>query len=229
MKQKKLTIAIDGYSSCGKSTLAKALAEELDYIFIDTGAMYRGVTLYALKNGFIDEEGIAVDGLIDELSNIHLEFHLDAETKKPHLYLNNKNVEAEIRAHKISTHVSKIATIKQVRDKLVSQQRLMGIKGGVVMDGRDIGSVVFPNAELKLFLTASINIRTQRRFDELKSKGTEISFEEVHKNLKERDRIDSTRAESPLIQTDDAIVIDNSSMTPEEQLNFVLKLVEKSK
>lgn len=228
MKQKKLTIAIDGYSSCGKSTLAKALAEELDYIFIDTGAMYRGVTLYALKNGFIDEEGIAVDGLIDELSNIHLEFHLDTETKKPHLYLNHKNVEAEIRAHKISTHVSKIATIKQVREKLVSQQRLMGKQGGVVMDGRDVGSIIFPNAELKLFLTASIEIRTQRRFDELKSKGTEISFEEVQKNLTERDRIDSTRAEGPLIQTDDAIVIDNSNMTPEEQLAYVLKLVKKS-
>lgn len=224
-----MTIAIDGFSSCGKSTLAKALAEELDYIFIDTGAMYRGVTLYALKNGFIDEEGIAIDGLIDELPKIHLEFHLDPSSKKPFLYLNNMNVETEIRAPRISSHVSKIAAIRQVREKLVAQQRLMGIKGGVVMDGRDIGSVVFPDAELKLFLTATIEIRTQRRFDELKSKGVEITYKEVEQNLVERDRIDSTRVESPLTQTDDAIVIDNSAMTPEKQLMYVLQLVKKVK
>lgn len=225
MKQK-ITIAIDGFSSCGKSTLAKALAEKLDYVFIDTGAMYRAVTLYALRNGFIDEHGIATDDLLETLPSIEIEFELDSETKKPLLILNGRDVDAEIRSTKVAAHVSKIAIIKAVRDKLVAQQRLLGKKGGVVMDGRDIGSVVFPNAELKLFLTAQPLIRAQRRFDELNSKGIETTLEDVKHNLEERDRIDSTRRESPLIQTEDAIVIDNSNLSPTEQLELALSLAK---
>jgi len=225
MSNKKLTIAIDGFSSCGKSTLAKALAEKLSYIFIDTGAMYRGITLFALKNGFFDEEGLAIDGLIDELPNIKLDFRRNEQTNKPHLVLNGKDVESEIRTPRISSHVSEVAMVKAVREKLVAQQRIMGKKGGVVMDGRDIGSVVFPNAELKLFLTADPNIRAQRRYDELRSKGIETTFEEVKHNLIERDHIDSSRIESPLIQTEDAVVLDNSELTPDQQLAQVLKLV----
>lgn len=226
MKKDKLTIAIDGYSSCGKSTLAKALAEKLDYIFIDTGAMYRGVTLYALKNGFIDEDGVAVDDLVSALDDISLTFELTAEPGgKPILYLNGLNVEHEIRTPKVAAHVSKIAAIKNVRIKLVDEQRKLGKKGGVVMDGRDIGSVVFPKAELKLFITAQPAIRAQRRYDELIGNGIQTSLEEVAKNLAERDHIDSTRIESPLIQTDDAIVIDNSYLTPAEQVEQVLEMV----
>lgn len=227
MNKKKLTIAIDGFSSCGKSTLAKALAEKLNYIFIDTGAMYRGVTLHALRNGYYDDDGLAIDNLIDELPNIELSFQLNEVTNKPHLLLNHKDVEEQIRSPRISSHVSEVAAVKEVREKLVAQQRIMGKKGGVVMDGRDIGSVVFPNAELKLFLTADPTIRAQRRFDELHEKGISVTMEDVKKNLLERDHIDSTRIESPLIQTDDAIVVDNSFLNPEQQLSFVLEMVEK--
>lgn len=227
MKNKKLTIAIDGFSSCGKSTLAKALAEKLGYVFIDTGAMYRGVTLFALRNGFIDEHGIATDDLLEALPTIELAFELDKESRKPKLILNGRDVESEIRSTKVAAHVSKIALIKAVREKLVAQQRLLGERGGVVMDGRDIGSVVFPKAELKLFLTAQPLVRAQRRFDELTSKGIESTLEDVVHNLEERDRIDSTRIESPLIQTDDAIVIDNTDLSPDEQLKIVYKLAEK--
>jgi len=226
MKKDKLTIAIDGYSSCGKSTLAKALAEKLDYIFIDTGAMYRGVTLYALKNGFIDEDGVAVDDLVSALDDISLTFELNTDLGgKPILHLNGINVEHEIRIPKVAAHVSNVAAIKNVRLKLVEEQRKLGKKGGVVMDGRDIGSVVFPKAELKLFITAEPAIRAQRRYDELINNGIHTSLEEVAKNLAERDHIDSTRIESPLIQTEDAIVIDNSNLTPDEQLAQVLELV----
>lgn len=226
MKKDKLTIAIDGYSSCGKSTLAKALAEKLDYIFIDTGAMYRGVTLYALKNGFIDEDGVAVDDLISALDDISLTFELNPDPRgKPILHLNGINVEHEIRTPKVAAHVSKIAAVKNVRIKLVDEQRKLGKKGGVVMDGRDIGSVVFPKAELKLFITAQPAIRAQRRYDELIGNGIPTSLEEVAKNLAERDHIDSTRIESPLIQTDDAVVIDNSYLTPAEQVEQVLEMV----
>lgn len=224
MKNKKLTIAIDGFSSCGKSTLAKALAEKLDYVFIDSGAMYRAVTLFALRNGFVDEHGIATDDLLEALPSIEISFELNSDSKKPHLILNGRDVETEIRSTKVAAHVSKIAAIKAVREKLVAQQRALGKKGGVVMDGRDIGSVVFPNAELKLFLTAQAEIRAQRRFQELQEKGISVTLEEVIHNLEERDRIDSTRAESPLTQTEDAIVIDNSHLTPAEQLAHTLEL-----
>ena len=225
MTSKKLTIAIDGFSACGKSTLAKDLAKKLDYIFIDSGAMYRGVALYCLENSLFADGDPLVDKIIENLNHIQLEFKtIDQQSL---LFLNDKNVSTEIRENAVANVVSKIATIKEVRQKLVSEQQKMGDKGGIIMDGRDIASVVFPNAELKLFVTADTKIRTQRRLDELKSKGIESSFDEVAKNLEERDYMDTHRAESPLIQVEDAIVLDNSNLNREEQLDWVLKLLEK--
>jgi len=222
--QKKLTIAIDGFSACGKSTLAKDLAKKLDYIFIDSGAMYRGVALYCLENKLIVEGEPLVGKIIENLNQIQLEFKtIDQQSL---LFLNDRNVSTKIRENAVANVVSKIATIKEVRQKLVSEQQKMGEKGGIIMDGRDIASVVFPNAELKLFVKADSKIRTQRRLDELKSKGIESSYDEVAKNLEERDFIDSTRAESPLIQVEDAIVLDNSNLNREEQVEFVLKLIK---
>lgn len=226
MKQK-ITIAIDGYSSCGKSTLAKELAKELQYVFIDSGAMYRGVTLFALENKWIDGDNVNQKKLILALPEIQLNFKLNSETKSPELYLNGKNVSKEIRTPKVSAHVSLVASIKEVREKLVASQREMGKKGGIVMDGRDIGSVVFPNAELKLFVTASADVRTERRYEELIFKGVSITKEEVKANLLKRDKIDSTRKESPLIQTKDAIILDNTHLDREEQLKVALELVSK--
>lgn len=221
----KLTIAIDGWSSCGKSTLAKALAKELEYIYVDTGAMYRGVTLYAMRNGWVSSNHTIKKDIIDNLNKIHLVFE-STQPGKADLLLNDENVEQEIRKIEVSNVVSAIATIKEVRKHLVNLQRKLGNSGGVVMDGRDIGSVVFPNAELKLFVTADVDIRAQRRYDELQSKGEEVTFEEVKSNLKQRDEMDSTREESPLIQTDDAVVLDNSHLSPEEQLQVALDLVK---
>ena len=224
---KKITIAIDGYSSCGKSTLAKALAEKLGYIFIDSGAMYRAVALYAYQNNWISTSHFNSDLLIENLKNIQLHFELNPSTQKPEIYLNNQNVATEIREITVSSLVSTVASIKQVREKLVAEQREMGKKGGVVMDGRDIGSVVFPQAELKLFVTAQPAIRAQRRFLELQATDPNITLEEIEKNLTERDEMDSSRTESPLIQTDDAVLLDNSNMTPAEQLEFAYDLVLK--
>ena len=221
-----ITIAIDGYSSCGKSTLAKELADELNYVFIDTGAMYRGITLFALDEGLVENGQVDSVKLIKLLTTIELRF--DRSSGKARLILNQVDVEDQIRGREVNSMVSKVAAIKEVRDKLVEQQRNMGNKGGVVMDGRDIGSVVFPNAELKLFIIAGIDIRVERRFQELKSKEVNMSKEEVKENLLERDRIDSTRKESPLIQVEDAIVIDNSELTKKEQLALALKYVHKS-
>jgi cytidylate kinase len=221
----KITIAIDGWSSCGKSTLAKALAKSLGYIYVDSGAMYRGVALYAIQNDLVNDETIDSDEIVARLSKLSIRFEKnDAGT--PDLILNGQNVEAKIRSLEVSQQVSKVAAIKEVRSFLVDQQRKMGEDGGVVMDGRDIGSVVFPNAELKLFITADPEIRAQRRYKELKDKGDDITIQEVEQNLQQRDHLDATREESPLIQTDDAIVIDNSSLTPEEQLEKALSLVK---
>lgn len=225
MTTKKLTIAIDGFSACGKSTLAKDLAKKLDYIFIDSGAMYRGVSLYCLENNLFADGEPLVDKIIENLNHINLEFKtIDQQSL---LFLNDRNVSSEIRENAVANVVSKIATIKEVRQKLVAEQQKMGEKGGIIMDGRDIASVVFPNAELKLFVTADTKIRTQRRLDELKGKGIESSFEEVAKNLEERDYMDTHRAESPLIRVDDAIVLDNSNLNREEQVEWVLKLLKK--
>ncbi len=224
MIKKQITIAIDGYSACGKSTLAKDLAKKLSFIFIDSGAMYRGVALYCLQNNLFDADGNPkqVD-IIHALKNITLSFQLINDNNC--LFLNGKNVEELIRGGEVAAVVSKVARIKEVRVKLVMEQQKMGENGGIVMEGRDIGSVVFPNAELKLFITASQEIRAQRRFLELKSKGIEAKIETISSNLAERDLMDSSRKESPLIQVADAIVLDNSKLTREEQLDFVLNLV----
>jgi len=224
--QKKITIAIDGFSSCGKSTLAKALANKLDYVFIDTGAMYRAVAFYCLQKGFISNQHINKEEIVNSLNEIEIHFEKNDVTKKLDVFLNDLNIESKIRTLEISELVSKIASIKEVRQKLVAEQQKMGIKGGVVMDGRDIGSVVFPSAELKFFVTASPEIRAERRFLELKPTEPEITKEEVKKNLVERDHLDSTRADSPLIQVDDAILIDNSNLNQEEQLDLALKYVQ---
>ena len=226
MKMTKITIAIDGFSSCGKSTLAKELAKELEYIFIDSGAMYRAVALYALNTNCIQTGILDQVALIESLKDIELHFELNTNTNSPEILLNGINVEDEIRTPRVAEVVSKVAEIKEVREKLVFEQRKMGINGGLVMDGRDIGSVVFPNAELKLFLTASTQVRVERRYKELSAKGIEVSKHDVKLNLEERDLIDSTREESPLTQTDDSILIDNTKLTRKEQLKKAIHLVK---
>lgn len=227
-KDKELTIAIDGWSSCGKSTLAKALAKELNYVFVDSGAMYRGAALHAIRNNLVSRNHVDINRIITSLSDIKISFKNNSKGKAE-LYLNGENVEKEIRKIGVSNSVSSVAKIKEVRLFLVKQQRIMGINGGVVMDGRDIGSIVFPLAELKIFMTADPDIRAQRRFEELKTQGDAITLEEVKQNLIERDEMDSTREESPLTQTDDAIVLDNSNLTPKEQLVKTLALVKNIK
>ncbi|MBQ7420886.1 MAG: (d)CMP kinase [Prevotella sp.] len=219
---KKITIAIDGFSSCGKSTMAKDLAREIGYIYVDTGAMYRSVTLYAIRNGLFCEDGtIKVEELEKQLPNINISFQINIETGRPDTYLNGENVEREIRTMEVSSRVSPIATLPFVREKLVEQQQKMGKNGGIVMDGRDIGTVVFPQAELKIYVTASPEVRAQRRFDELKAKGMAADFDEILANVKERDYIDSHREVSPLCKADDAIELDNSNMTITEQQQWL--------
>lgn len=223
---KKITIAIDGYSSCGKSTLARDLAQKLGYIYIDSGAMYRAVTLYALQHKNITKENVNSEIVISFLDEIELHFERNLKTNKPELFLNNQSVSDQIRSPLVSSVVSKISTIKEVRQKLVLQQRKIGAQGGIVMEGRDIGSVVFPNAELKLFISADIEIRVDRRYTELNKSGISITRDEVKINLEQRDQIDSTRKESPLLKTKDAIEIDNSHLSRKEQLNLVVKLLD---
>ncbi len=220
--QKQLTIAIDGYSSCGKSTLAKAMANELNYTFVDSGAMYRGVALYCLRNGLIVNAIPNVSEIENHLPNIQLDFYYNPETRIQELLLNNENVEQEIRTPEVAAVVSQIATLRSVRVKLVEEQQKIGENGGIVMDGRDIGSVVFPDAEVKLFVTANPDVRAMRRFKELSEKGIITTLEDTKRNLLERDEIDSNRIESPLVQTADAIVLDNSQLTQEEQLQIAL-------
>ena len=220
---KKITIAIDGFSSCGKSTMAKDLAREVGYIYVDTGAMYRSVTLYALRKGcFADDNSIDTEGLEKEMDNIKISFQLNPETGKPDTYLNGECVEKEIRSMEVSTRVSPIATLPFVRTALVAQQQRMGQDKGIVMDGRDIGTTVFPDAELKIYVTASAEVRAQRRYDELVAKGMPADFEDILKNVKERDYIDSHREISPLKQADDAVVLDNSNMTLQEQDEWLM-------
>jgi cytidylate kinase len=219
---KKITIAIDGFSSCGKSTMAKDLAKELGYIYVDTGAMYRSVTLFALRNGLINEEGINTEKLAEKMNDIHITFVFNPETGRPDTYLNGELVEKEIRSIEVSNQVSPIAAIPFVREAMVEQQKKMGENKGVVMDGRDIGTVVFPNAELKIFVTASAEVRAQRRYDELKAKGMEADFDDILKNVQERDYLDSHREISPLRKADDAIELDNSFMTIDEQNEWLL-------
>ena len=219
---KKITIAIDGHSSCGKSTMAKDLAREVGYVYVDTGAMYRSVTLYALRHGLFTADGIKEDELRNEMPNIKISFKFNAETGRPDTYLNGELVEKEIRTMEVSNHVSPIATLGFVREAMVAQQQLMGQDKGVVMDGRDIGTVVFPDAELKVFVTASADVRAQRRYDELKQKGMEANYDDILKNVQERDYIDSHREVSPLKKADDAIELDNSNMTISEQKQWLM-------
>ena len=225
---KKITIAIDGYSSCGKSTMAKDLAREIGYIYIDSGAMYRAVTLYCLDNGIFTEAGIDVERLKKEILNLSISFQLNPETQRPITCLNGVNVEDRIRTMEVSSHVSPIAALGFVREELVKQQQEMGKAKGIVMDGRDIGTVVFPDAELKIFVTASAEIRAQRRYDELRAKGQEASYEEILANVKERDHIDMNREVSPLRQAADAILLDNSQLTIEEQKLWLQEQYQKA-
>lgn len=221
---KKITIAIDGYSSCGKSTMAKDLAKEIGYIYVDTGAMYRSVTLYALRQHLFNDDGtIQQDTLEKEMPNIHISFKLNEKTGSPDCYLNGELVEKEIRSLEVSSHVSPIAAIPFVRKALVEQQQKMGEAKGVVMDGRDIGTTVFPHAELKIFVTASSQVRAKRRFDELNQKGMPANFDDILKNVEERDYIDTHREVSPLKKADDAITLDNSEMTIPQQKEWLLE------
>ena len=227
MDMKKITIAIDGHSSCGKSTMAKDLAKKIGYVYVDTGAMYRAVTLFALRNNLFEEDGaVKVDELEKRMDEIKISFKFNTETQRPDTYLNGELVEKEIRGMEVSNHVSPIAAIGFVREAMVAQQQRMGKKGGIVMDGRDIGTVVFPNAELKVFVTATAEVRAQRRYDELKGKGQEADYEEILKNVQERDYIDSHREVSPLRQAEDALLLDNSNMTIPEQNEWLLKQYE---
>ncbi len=221
----KITIAIDGYSSTGKSTVAKQLADWLEYVYVDTGAMYRAIALFALRKGFISEVSFASDILVEELSKITLEFKKNSDGKAE-IYLNDENIEKQIRSMEVSEFVSPVATISEVRKKLVEQQQKMGEGKGVVMDGRDIGTVVFPSAELKIFMTASSKTRAMRRFTELQQRGDMVTFEEVFKNVEERDHIDTTREDSPLRKALDAIEIDNSEMNIEDQFHTILQLAK---
>ena len=222
----KITIAIDGYSSTGKSTLAKQLAKHLGYVYVDTGAMYRAVTFFAMQSGYITTDFFDKQTLINSLPSIKLHFEFNPELGFAEMYLNDVNVEKEIRTLEVSNFVSLVAEVSQVRAKLVEQQQEMGKGKGIVMDGRDIGTVVFPKAELKVFMTASSETRAQRRFEELQEKGQSVSFDEVLKNVEGRDYIDTHRDDSPLRKADDAIEIDNSYLTREEQFNAVLEMVD---
>ena len=219
-----ITIAIDGFSACGKSTLAKQVAKHYGYIFIDSGAMYRAVTLFALQNGLIENGELNSSHLIDKLNNVKLRF--EEKEGYSRIFLNEVDVEDEIRQGEVPNNVSKVATIKEVREKLVEEQRNMASSGGIVMDGRDIGTVVFPHAELKIFVTASKEVRVTRRWKELMDKGIQADIKEVERNLLERDLIDSTRLESPLRKAEDAVVLDNSEMTRQDQLQWVISRVE---
>ena len=221
---KKIVIAIDGYSSCGKSTMAKDLAREVGYIYVDTGAMYRAVTLFAMRNGVFDAEGNIDEARLKALlPDVKLTFKLNSETKLPEVCLNGECVERDIRTLEVSQHVSPIAALPFVREKLVEQQQTMGKEKGIVMDGRDIGTVVFPDAELKIFVTASAEIRAQRRFKELEAKGMPANFDEILQNVEQRDYIDTHRETSPLRQADDALVLDNSHLTIADQKVWLME------
>lgn len=220
LNMKKITIAIDGFSSCGKSTMAKDLAREVGYIYIDSGAMYRAVTLYSIENGIFDGDIIDTEKLKKEIGNIHISFRLNKEGR-PETYLNDVNVEDKIRSMSVSSKVSPISTLDFVRKEMVAQQQSMGAKKGIVMDGRDIGTTVFPNAELKIFVTATPEIRARRRYDELKAKGQEASFDEILENVKQRDYIDQHRDVSPLRKADDALLLDNTNLTIAQQKEWL--------
>jgi CMP/dCMP kinase len=223
---KKIVIAIDGFSSCGKSTFAKAIAEKLDYIYIDSGAMYRAITLFCLRNGLIRNQETDKEKLLLLLSQINIRFILNPHTHKYETWLNGENVEEEIRGFEVSENVSGISQIKEVRHKLVTLQQEIGKSGGIVMDGRDIGTVVFPKAEIKLFMTASVEVRAERRYKELTDKQMSISLEDIKSNIEKRDYLDQNREESPLRKASDAILLDNSFMTPAQQMDWFMDLIK---
>jgi len=224
---KKLIIAIDGYSSCGKSTFARSIAKELNYIFIDSGAMYRAVTLYCMRRNFIGKNGINTQGILDELKDINIDFVFNPDINEHETFLNSGNVEKEIRSMEVASYVSRISQIHEIRSRMVELQRQIGINKGIVMDGRDIGTVVFPDADIKIFMTASIDIRAGRRFDELKGKGVIADFEEIKRNIIARDIADENRDISPLRRADDALILDNSRMTVADQMLWVKQIIEK--
>jgi len=223
---KKLIIAIDGYSSCGKSTFAKAIAGELNYIYIDSGAMYRAVTLYCLRKGYAGKGDLKISSILADIKDIDMCFVYNPDIQEYETFLNSENVEREIRGFEVSSHVSRISQIPEVRSRMVELQRQIGFFKGIVMDGRDIGTVVFPDAELKIFMTASVDIRSKRRYDELRSKNIEIEFEEVRRNIIARDIADENRDISPLRRAEDAIVLDNSRMTVAQQMEWVMKIIK---
>jgi cytidylate kinase len=225
--KKKLIIAIDGYSSCGKSTFAKAIAKELNYLYIDSGAMYRAVTLYCMRRGFISSERLDMEGILDELKDIDVEFVYNPDIEEYETFLNSENVENEIRGIEVSKYVSRISMISEVRTTMVELQRQIGIFKGIVMDGRDIGTVVFPDADLKIFMKASVEIRAKRRYDEMKGKGIDVNYEEIERNIIARDITDENRDISPLRRADDALILDNTRMTIKEQMEWVLDIIEK--
>jgi CMP/dCMP kinase len=221
----KLIIAIDGYSSCGKSTFAKAIAGKLNYIYIDSGAMYRAVTLFCMRKGYTGRGELNMKSILAEIKDIHICFVYNSDILEYETFLNSENVEREIRGVEVSSYVSRISQIAEVRSHLVELQRQIGVFKGIVMDGRDIGTVVFPDADLKIFMTASIEIRSKRRFDELRSKGIEVEFEDIRRNIIARDIADENRDISPLRRAEDAILLDNSRMTVAQQMEWVMKII----
>ena len=226
---RRLTIAIDGHSSCGKSTMAKDLAREVGYIYVDTGAMYRAVTLFCMRNNLINAQGeVLVERLREAMPQVRVTFRLNEESGRPDTYLNNERVEDTIRSIEVSANVSKVAAIPFVREAMVEQQRLLGKEKGVVMDGRDIGTTVFPDAELKVFVTASPEVRARRRYDELKAKGMPADYDDILKNVQERDYMDSHRAVSPLRKAEDALLLDNSEMTIAQQKEWLMEKFNKA-
>ncbi|MEX1187857.1 MAG: (d)CMP kinase [Bacteroidia bacterium] len=222
MPSKKITIAVDGYSSCGKSTLARALAAQLNYAYVDTGAMYRAITLYALRNGLINGKDLDTESLIDQLDDIEIQFEFNPDSKSSMILLNDENVESQIRQMDVNDWVSQVSAVAEVRRKMVRMQQQMGNEKGISMDGRDIGTTVFPDAELKLFMTADIATRTKRRVAEMEAKNMHADFEQIKANLLQRDKEDMSRKESPLRKADNAIILDNTNLSRDEQLNFAL-------
>jgi CMP/dCMP kinase len=226
---KRLIIAIDGYSSCGKSTFARLIAKELSYIFIDSGAMYRAVTLYCMRKNYISIASLNTSGIISELKDIHIDFVYNPDINEYETFLNSENVEKQIRSMEVTGYVSRISQIHEVRARMVELQRQIGVSKGIVMDGRDIGTVVFPDADLKIFMTASVDIRAKRRHNELKSRGVNIDFEEIKRTIIARDIADENRDISPLRRADDAIILDNSKMTVDEQMTWIKAIIDRKR
>jgi cytidylate kinase len=227
--EKKLVIAIDGYSSCGKSTFARLIAKMLNYIFIDSGAMYRAITLFCIRNNFIGKDGLNITGILSELYDINIAFIYNPYKNEYETFLNSENVEIEIRGIEVAQNVSRISQIPEVRERLVELQRQIGMFRGIVMDGRDIGTVVFPAADIKIFMTASVDIRAKRRYEELIGKGIAVDLEEIKRNIIARDIADENRDISPLRRADDAIILDNSRMTIEEQMVWIKQIIDKKR